>query len=203
MAKGKLPLDGAKSIQDLGLTPKDLIVSPDFKIPKHLLPFLRRVRLRIVGIYFDKTVLVPLFTISPLTVKDVLDTYVQTNFDLNVTGGLSYITETLPTGQISLRSFIYNYAGGSSLSGFNRPAGLYSLTETSLDDNRVGLGWQYYVIDGNTNINKSRTAINGEFTYFGEAPDYTIENGDTIIWRLVTIARKPNFPPRVSVNLAS
>ena len=183
--------------------PLSVVVPYDYQIPASLQRFFIKVHLRIVGIYFKKTVLVPITgTRRDVAVQDVLDAYVSENGQINQPGGLAYVTQTLSNPErLSILSFIYNFEGGVALSGINRQPGLYSLTESSLDDNQVALGWQYYVIDGQTNVNKSKTRIGEGLMYFAERPTgYNLRDGDTVIWRLVTIARVPNFPDPLSVS---
>jgi hypothetical protein len=112
--------------------------------------------------------------------------------------GLTYTIEQDNT----IKRISYNFNGkydfegdspangnGKTLAGRDIPAGVYSLSERKLGT-KSQLGWQYYVLDKNGK-NKSRTKQAQGFTPFGENPtNYTIEAGDTIIWRLIAI----NYP---------
>lgn len=79
-----------------------------------------------------------------------------------------------------------------------RTEGIYTLSEDFEDElvsgatRPVGLVWQYYITESNQK-SKSKTPISRGFQAFGENPNYSLENGDTITWRLVAICREPNY----------
>ena len=94
---------------------------------------------------------------------------------------------------------------GISLGKQEREEGIYTLSEDFEDEftsvatkEKVGLVWQYY-ITSNTGVNKSKTPVGRGFLPFGKNPPlpapplYDLEEGDTITWRLVAIARGPNY----------
>jgi hypothetical protein len=156
-----------------------------------------QVTLRIVGIFFNKKVEID-DTVK--TVKDVMDAYRRNGNDkTSKIGGLRYIIEPKDN---TIKKISFNFDGkydfqgdspangkGKTLGGQTLPPRVYSLRERSLGKNSQ-LAWQYYVIDKNGK-NKSRTLQAKGFTPFGKNPaNYTIEAGDTIIWRLVAI----NYP---------
>jgi hypothetical protein len=168
------------------------------------------VRLRIVGLYFNETIQI---NDNPnLTVRDVMDEYIRLNPNLAVPGGLEYVRYPVGTNDF-VRAFSYHYDGsynyngdaldttppdGLTLGGVNRPSGIYTLSEDLEDDFRdtkVGLVWQYYVVGNNGNGTvKSRTPASRGFQSVGQTPpSYNIQNKDAIIWRLVAIAREPNY----------
>lgn len=173
------------------------------------------VKLRIVGLYFNATVRID-DTTPNLTVRSVLDEYIRLNPNLALPGGLEY--SRFPIGNTDfVTRFTYHYPGeydyngnnvlvlqpvgvdGPTLGNQERPAGIYTLAEEfedQLADNKIGLVWQYYVVAPTAagGLVKSRTPANRGFQGFGVPPvGYTIAEGDTIIWRLVAIAREPNF----------
>jgi hypothetical protein len=167
------------------------------------------VKLRIVGLYFNEPV-----TITDrigLTVKDVMDEYIRLHDDINTPGGLKYHTYISSRGTENIGTIIYHFNGiynfdgnntlstppdGRSLGDKDRLDGIYQLSENleeSLPDHsKTGLAWQYYVVSPGGKV-KSKTGAARSFKSFGEAPDYNIQPDDTIIWRLVAIAREPNF----------
>ncbi len=90
---------------------------------------------------------------------------------------------------------------GISLGKQEREEGIYTLSEdfedefTSPATKAVGLVWQYYVTDKDHKP-KSKTPVNRGFLPFGTNPApvlYDLVEGDTITWRLVAIARGPNY----------
>ncbi len=96
---------------------------------------------------------------------------------------------------------------GTSLGDNERREGIYKLAESFEDDGLLargaGLVWQYYVVSA-AGVVKSATPVTRKFQGFGEKkleplpvppvvrPQYDFVNGDTIIWRLVAIARQPS-----------
>lgn len=155
---------------------------------------MKDVTLRIVGLYFNKKVKVD-DTVK--TVQGVMDAYIKDNGNLAKPGGLAYFHET---DDDTLREVLYNYEGkfdinvetpkvenqGKTLGGKTLKAGVRSLRELRVDDNVI-LAWQYYV-ENTAGKNKSKTKAAANFKPFGDKDaDYKIEDGDTIIWRLVAI----------------
>ena len=159
------------------------------------------IRLRIVGLYFNKLVTVP-DTEDGVTIKDVIETYIQQSGGAYKPGGLDYYFEQIgtlspkydgtaapPPGE-SLLGFIYNNPAPETLSGIKREGGIYSLFENYQDAIKVGLGWQSYVLEP-SGKNRTATEINGKFRFFNQTK---VNDGETIVWRLVAICRAPNFP---------
>jgi hypothetical protein len=173
-----------------------------------------KVRLRIVGLYFNTTVKIN--DNINLTVRDVMDEYIRLNPNISVVGGLEYVRYPKTGGSDDfVRTLTYHFGGkydfngdgdtndavdGKSLGNKTIAKGIYTLSEDLEDGipgyqagNKVGLAWQYYVVGANGKV-KSATPASRQFSSFGKvSPDYDIEDGDTIIWRLVAIARKPNY----------
>jgi hypothetical protein len=184
----------------------DELIYPFFN--KKIMAFIN-VKLRIVGLYFNK--MVRINDVPNLTVRDVLDEYIRLNPNLAVPDGLEY--SRYPVGPTdSVKTFTHHFSGSYDFNGNNvittppdgptlgnnsRPAGIYTLSEDLEDqfsDTKVGLVWQYYVVSP-TGIVKSRTPSSRGFQLFGiTPPSYNLGDGDTIFWRLVAIARAPNFP---------
>jgi hypothetical protein len=155
---------------------------------------MRTVTLRFVGLFFNKKVVID-DTVS--TVQGVMDTYIQDNGNLAKPGGLAYFLEA---DDQTLKEVLFHYEGkfdidvktpkienqGKTLGGKTLKAGVRSLRELRVDDNVV-LAWQYYV-ENEQGTNKSKTKAAEKFKPFGDKEaDYEIEDGDTIIWRLVAI----------------
>ena len=175
------------------------------------------VKLRIVGLYFNETISIE--DRVELTVRDVMDEYIRLNPNLSIPGGLEYVRyPELPMRDPSrdfVRTISYHFNGnynfdadrtgvvppdGNSLGNRPRPAGIYTLSE-DLEDyfpniHKAGLAWQYYVVSESGTV-KSRTRVKRDFQSFGEVVTtgfkYNLSQGDTIIWRLVAIAREPNY----------
>ncbi len=177
------------------------------------------VRLRIVGLYFNETVSIE--DRPDLTVRDVMDEYIRLHPNLSVPGGLEYVRYPDVAIPLKARDYVrtisyhfnsvYNFNAddsgavppdGNSLGNRLRTAGIYTLSEDLEDNfpdiNKVGLAWQYYVVSKG-GVVKSRTREERDFQAFGELevpinkPKYDFKDGDTIIWRLVAIAREPNY----------
>lgn len=159
-----------------------------------------QVTLRIVGLFFNKKVEIDA---TVKTVKDVMDAYRgTTRRKISDPEGLTYTIESHDNtikkisfnsnGKYDFEGDIPANGNGKTLGGKTLSARVYSLSERKLGPN-AQLAWQYYVIDSN-GVNKSRTQTPYGFTPFGNNPsNYTIANGDTIIWRLVAI----NLPKTV------
>ena len=154
------------------------------------------IKLRIVGIYFHKDVTID--KKSKITIKDVLDEYIAIYGGINQPEGLMYVDEPIehPSGKPdrgsrSLQGFAYNSTNPpKTLSGKPRDPGVYSLFENYPKEGDVGLGWQSYVLDKNGR-NKTETKVSEGFKYFDATE---VKDEDTVIWRMVAIARRPNFP---------
>lgn len=173
------------------------------------------VRLRFVGLYLNAPV-----TLDPdaypggITVKNVMDKYIETH-PIDQPGGLSYSVKEdhAQVGSYSsLHSVTHRYIGkfdwdgngviqeapagpdGPTLIGEIRPPGLYKLAEFAIPGATRGVvAWQYYV-QGADGVLKSATPRNRSITRFDNAPpDYTIENNDTILWRMVAILLEPSL----------
>jgi hypothetical protein len=176
-----------------------------------------KVNLRIVGLYFNESVEVD-ETTNP-TVRDVMDEYIKNNREIAKPGGLEYGRFPI-NGRDFVTTLTYHFPGlynfepdgvltvpkdGTSLGGLTRAAGIYTLSESLEDqfsDTKVGLVWQYYVVSETGEV-KSKTPESRGFNGFGEqlpplvagGPPQPLAAQDTIIWRLVAIARRPNFLP--------
>lgn len=186
-----------------------------------------KVKLRIVGLYFNSSVTIDDAKIQAgVSVKNVLDTYVALK-PVTEAGGLAYAVkqdfgDPLSRPYESVLSFTHNFVGrydfdgngstadtvdGPTLSGSDREEGIYKLQEGTIAGVTSGvLGWQYYV-ESFAGVLKSKTvrgaSIDKGFNYFAEvpeAPEKRIADGDTITWRLVAIllgASLPGKAPRV------
>ena len=156
-----------------------------------------KVRLRIVGLYFNETVTIGDRT--NLTVRDVLDKYISDHPNISVIGGLEYIRFPFPDNDNDfVKTFSYHYGGiynfdannrlevapfgskptnvapdGPTLGKQERPSGIYTLSEDFEDElvssatKSVGMVWQYYVTDKDGK-SKSKTPVDRGFQAFGE-----------------------------------
>jgi hypothetical protein len=169
------------------------------------------INLRIVGLYFNETVVVDA-DLNP-TVRDVLDEYIKGHREIAQPGGLEYSRFPI-NGRDFVTTFTYHFGGdfnfdgnnvvqippdGPSLGKIERAPGIYTLSESLEDqfsDTKVGLVWQYYVVSAG-GVVKSKTPDTRGFSGFGEPlpAGLGLANDDSIIWRLVAIARRPNFLP--------
>lgn len=167
-----------------------------------------QVTLRIVGLFFNKKVIIP--DEATNTVKDVMDAYRgTTRGKTSDPEGLTYAPNDSTNPNLTIKKISYNFNGRydfegdspatgddvRSLAGRDIPPRVYSLSERKLGT-KSQLGWQYYVIDRNGN-NKSKTLQAQGFTSFGDnspRKTYTIEDGDTIIWRLLAINNVYEYP---------
>ena len=164
-----------------------------------------KINLRIVGLYFNEEVNIPLK--KGLTVKDVVDEYIKDKGNSSVVGGLSYTPNPYTTGS-SVISFTHNFSGsfnydglpgislvdGPTLGKRKRKAGVYTLSEetlkTELAEEKIFLTWQYYVVSKGGKV-KSKTPSSRKFTRWGNPPDYKFKDGDSVIWRLVAVYDAP------------
>ena len=181
------------------------------------------VNLRIVGLYFNETIKItdkPNLTVrdvldkyisehSDLSVAGGLE-YIRFPFEINGNDfvktfnynfGGTYNYEGDNTLVVAANPELPTLAApdGVSLGKQEREEGIYTLSEDFEDEftsiatkAKVGLVWQYYVVS-NTGVNKSKTPVNRGFKPFGGRPIYNLADGDTITWRLVAIARGPNY----------
>ena len=165
-----------------------------------------QINLRIVGLYFNEEVNIPLK--KGLTVKDVVDKYIERNNDISIAGGLDYTPPNPYTPGSSVESFTYNFNGsfnydglpgislvdGPTLGKRKRKAGVYTLSEetlkTELAEEKIFLTWQYYVVSKGGKV-KSKTPSSRKFTRWGNPPDYKFKDGDSVIWRLVAVYDAP------------
>lgn len=144
------------------------------------------VKLQVVGIFYrNDNIVIP----SGATVKDVLDAAVKSPGD----GQMFTYTQT-PVAQSSyhsVTSFTATYQDGvnSIVSGKHYPSGEYFLSE-NLNGNPYSV-WQYYLFDENNQYVNSNSGV----VYF-DAPNATVKDGWTVIWRLVNILSGPHQAPR-------
>jgi hypothetical protein len=154
-----------------------------------------KVTLRIVGLFFNESFDMTLK--KSTTVKDVVDEFRRRN-----PGRLSYVEESVrpsPKSFTCKLNGIYNFDGlntpttdpGTSLGGKPVRTGEFTLAEAKFDT--YVLAWQYYVVSKGGKV-KSKTPPSRGFTFWNATPpDYRIVKDDTIIWRLVAIAKATEY----------
>jgi hypothetical protein len=158
--------------------------------------------IRVVGIYMNESVTLNLT--SSTTVKDVLQEYAMNN-PIGQPRGFQFQDDTprnpnAPSGALSPTHFSYHVPNDPNVlntkGGRTIMPGQYSLSEPSNFQNPVFnpfQAFQYYVLEdvnGGT-MNKSR---GGGFDYYNEqTTNYTLKDGDTIVWRQVSIKLQPDF----------
>lgn len=136
------------------------------------------IHLRIVGIFYSADVTVN--TPNP-TVKTVLDAAVSTPSR----GTKFSYANTQIHGVNSPSVFQAEYQNGfdSTTSGLHYPPGVYLLTENPFTVPTYTV-WQYYIIRNGVQVNKG-----GIIPY--DSPDAAVQDGDSVIWRLVSIVAQP------------
>jgi hypothetical protein len=164
------------------------------------------VKLRVVGIYFNR-----LITFDdggkPVTIE-TLHNAAMLQYPINRVDGIFFTGSfQRPDGILDpegnpIRTVSHNYSGkydfngngfnegstadrqGETLGGKLRPPGTYELSEQLIENGL--LAWQYYVKRGETIV--SRTKSSRKFDSYQGFP---LQNGDSVTWRLVSIATKP------------
>jgi hypothetical protein len=156
------------------------------------------INIRIIGIYMDESVNLSLS--SSTTVKDVLSKY-ESNNPIGQPGGLQVQDSAprnpnAPSNALSPSSFCYHVPSQRTTKGGRTiMPGHYTLSEPKNINPTFEpfQAFQYYVLEdvnGGT-MNKSR---GGGFTYYNQTTsNYNIEDGDTILWRQVSIKLHPDF----------
>lgn len=161
------------------------------------------VRLRVVGVYFNRS-----FTFDDGG-KDVtietLHNEAMSKCPITKPGGIFFTGSfQQPDGSTDdtgnpIRTISHNYSGkydfngngslgdtvdGPTLSGRNRPEGIYELSEQLIENGL--LAWQYYVNRGGTIV--SRTPKERGFNFY---QGFILKDKDLVTWRLVSIATRP------------
>jgi hypothetical protein len=162
------------------------------------------IRLRIVGVFFDKT---DLPFEAGATIKDVLDVAV-----IESRGALVYSSDrrfNAKSGGINetIKSFRHVLADpiNPTLGGRTRASGTYEIEEevSTVRGSPIVRAWQYYVIrkgkavsnasDGDAVFDVSPVSPTQEPNKPGFTPftSFAVQDKDEIIWRNVSIARRP------------
>jgi hypothetical protein len=153
-----------------------------------------KVTLRIVGLFFNESFDMTLK--KSTTVKDVVDEFRRQN-----PGRLSYVEENVRPSPKSFTCHLngkYNFDGmggpagdlGKSLGDNKLKKGEFTLSEADLGTYK--LAWQYYVVSKRGTV-RSKTKKTRGFKFWNQEPDYQITENDTIIWRLVAIAKATEY----------
>ena len=138
-----------------------------------------KVKLRVVGIQFSKDVTVEK---KKPTIEDVM---------LAAGGGVEdFKFIKAPDGTLQTAS-AHIAAGKSISSGRKIAAGLYSLTDGAVSGSSIST-WQWYLVRDGKQIN----IPNGKIERFSDPlpAGYALQDGDTIIWRLVVVLVAPTMP---------
>ena len=138
-----------------------------------------KIKLRVVGIQFSKTVTV---TKKNPTIEDVM---------LAAGGGSSdFKFEKAPDG--TLRTASAHIPKTTSISsGRSIAAGLYSLSDGIVGDNHIST-WQWYLVREGIQVNTPNKKIE---KFSDKLPArYKLKDGDQIVWRLVIVLDKPTIP---------
>jgi hypothetical protein len=165
-----------------------------------------RVKLRIVGLYFNTTVtLDDAGSADGVTIQQVMDAYKNAN-PITAPGGMEYMIQTgsglfTPNTMLSISHNYpgrYDFDGDGSIQsneaetlGNNvRSKGIYTLTEIPLPYGNGVVAWQYYVEDAAGKL-VSSTSAPADFESFTQ---YKVTDGQKVTWRQVAILRGPNEP---------
>lgn len=155
------------------------------------------VSMRVVGIFFQAEN-IP-YT-SQMTVKDLMDVVVMnpsTYSDASKFGYLANV-DMVTSNEPSVVAFAARYPQGttSRTSGIKYTAGDYYLTEANVGNPRYSV-WQYYVFNEKQIDGVSRKVVSPNPEPLQSFATREINDGDTVIWRLVEILAGSNTIPRV------
>lgn len=180
-----------------------------------------KVRLRVVGVFYDQMLTVK----KDGSIKDLLDAAVLDSGSKTSSGRLDYTSKLKcvdKNGKATLINSLVGFGHNikspfSSLGAKPRKAGLYELSESETVSNGTVTvhAWQYYVIrdkkvfsnywNGEAAFDASPanpSSIPADFPALpaGEAgftafDRVTLNPGDEVIWRNVSIVRNPQTPP--------
>jgi hypothetical protein len=170
------------------------------------------IRLRVAGIYYDES-----FKLSDLTQAFSIPDRVPpasglpTIFELleaayrnpgKAKESFTYVFERRES-HLSITSLGVRHKKNivGTLGGNTRPAGIYQLSEIAIPSGVVA--WQYYVYRNGKSESQLRpedgtgySPVKGDGGTFTGFDQFTLEDGDEVIWRQVAILREPNVPIR-------
>jgi hypothetical protein len=138
-----------------------------------------KINLRVVGIQFQKEVTVDK---KKPTIEDVM----------YAAGGGPEDFKFIKAPDGTLQTASAHIPKKKSISsGREIAAGLYSLSDGVVDGNSLST-WQWYLIRDGKQIN----AANGKIERFSDPlpAAYALQDGDTIVWRLVIVLNSPTLP---------
>jgi hypothetical protein len=138
-----------------------------------------KIKLRVVGIQFSKEVTVEK---KKPTIEDVMV----------AAGGGSEDFKFVKSPDGTLHTVSAHIAKGKSISsGTEFAAGLYELTDGAVSGSSITT-WQWYLIRDGKQINLP----NGKIEKFSQplTGAYALQEGDSIIWRLVVVLVAPTIP---------
>lgn len=159
------------------------------------------VSMRVVGIFFQAKN-IP-YT-SHMTVKDLMDVVVRNPGNYSDASNFGYLAtvDMVTSNEPSVVAFAARYPQGttSRTSGTKYNAGDYYLTEGNVGNPRYSV-WQYYVFNEKQVDGVSRRVVSPNPKPLQSFATREINDGDTVIWRLVEILAGPNTIPRVYQSL--
>ena len=138
-----------------------------------------KIKLRVVGIQFSKTVTI---NKKDPTIEEVM---------LAAGGGSSdFKFNKAPDGTLHTASALIPKTTTSISSGRSIAAGLYSLSDGIVGDNHIST-WQWYLVRKGVQKNTP----NGKIEKFSKKlpSAYKLKDGDQIVWRLVIVLDKPTI----------
>ena len=142
-----------------------------------------KIKLRVVGIQFSKDVTVD---VKKPTIEDVM--YAARG------GAEDFKFIKAPDGTLQTAS-AHISAGKSISSGRKIAAGLYTLSDGAVSGSSIST-WQWYLVRDGKQVN----VPNGKIERFSDPlpAAYALQDGDTIIWRLVVVLVAPTLPSAAS-----
>lgn len=163
-----------------------------------------QVTLDIAGFFFDKTVKIP----KGSTVKDLMQAVKDANDPNDNKTAIFDFREGIgqESGFIDEISILHrgNSAKSRQKGGRVYPDGLYSYADDPVEkkkkrlspegkDSGIVLAWQYYVYSKKSvDKNREGSGIKREIVPFSDSKkDYPLEDGDTVVWRLIALSLGP------------
>ena len=163
-----------------------------------------KVTLDIAGFFFDRTVTIP----KGSTVEDLMQAVKKANDPKDTSSAIFDFQPGIGKESGFIDEISILHRGGSAKSrqkgGRVYPDGLYSYADDPVEmkkkrlspegkDSGIVLAWQYYVYSKKSvDKNRENSGIKREIVPFSDSKrDYPLENGDTVVWRLVALSLGP------------
>lgn len=170
------------------------------------------IRLRIAGIYYDELfdikMLTPAFSIPdrvpPTSGQPTIFELLEAAYRKPGKNKENFVYVFERRGEhLSITSLGVTHKKNivGTLGGNTRAAGTYQLSEIAIPSGVVA--WQYYVYRGGVSESQlspgsgsGYSPVKGNGSGFTGFDQFTLQDGDEVIWRQVAILREPNVPVR-------